>query len=85
MSFCTFQDREALVKDKDILLQDKEALEREKLSLAKTVEILSKDLKEREKQVRVCAWPRPSICAISQACLTFFILAVYSRFIITLG
>ncbi|KAG0609564.1 hypothetical protein M758_8G193900 [Ceratodon purpureus] len=44
------QDREALVKVKDMLLEDKEALEAERLSLAKTVEILGKDVKEREKQ-----------------------------------
>ena len=62
LSFGKFQDREALVKVKDMLLEDKEALEAERLSLAKTVEILGKDVKEREKQVSTCALPRPSIC-----------------------
>lgn len=84
LSSCKFQDRETLVKAKDMLLQDKEALEGEKLSLSKTVDILSKDVKEREKQVSICAWPRSSICMISQACVTILILTVCSNFIIIL-
>lgn len=58
-----------------MLLEDKEALEGEKLSLSKTVEILRKDVKERDMQVSICAWPRPSICMISQECVAFFIFS----------
>lgn len=71
---CNIQDMEALLKEKDMLQQDKEALEVEKLSLTKTVGNLRKDVRERDKQVNICACRTRSTRLISEACMTNYYL-----------
>lgn len=82
--FSFFQDREALVKENDVLLHQNEAFERENLSLAKTVEQHRKGEREWEKQVSICARPKlgSNIIFIKHVILPSLLL--FNNFIIKL-